>query len=377
MSGPPVSHTASPGLNGSVAGDDAAGLADWRLAERVAVTVATAAGPRIGAERAQRLRADLHQIVDETDSVARRAARLGEDLGPATAMVVGRAGWIRTNLATLRWLTDPLADRLLQRTGVARSVARRAMAVQIGVLLGYLASRVLGQYEALRPPPPGAPHVVPPGRLLLVGPNMLAAADLAHEEGVDPAELHRGVVLHELSHRLQFEDVPWLRAHLRGLLDTYLDEAQIDTDRLREVARRLPELLADPARASDPQSWLALVLTPAQIDVLDRAQALMTVLEGHGNAVMEWGAAEAGSFDPGQVRNLLRKRRGRLFDRLARDALGLSMKAKQYAVGEAFVLDVAKRHGVDVVNLVWDGPDHLPRTDELDRPDDWVSRVTG
>lgn len=364
----------APGGPPAAAGPD---LADWRVAERVAVTVATTAGPRIDPDRAERLRADLHRMVTEADPVARRAARLGDGLAPATAVVVGRAGWIRANLATLRWLTDPLADRLLRRTGLARSVAQRAMAVQIGVLLGYLASRVLGQYEALRPPAPGAPDVEPPGRLLLVGPNLLAAADLAEREGVNPAELHRGVVLHELTHRLQFEDVPWLRPHLRGLLDAYLDEAEVDPDRLRQLARRLPEVLSDPARVGDPQAWLALVLTPAQIDVLDRAQSLMTVLEGHGNAVMEWGAADAGAFDPAEVRNLLRKRRGRLFDKLARDALGLSMKAKQYAVGEAFVLDVAQRHGIDTVNRVWADPDNLPHSDELDRPDDWVSRVTG
>lgn len=351
-------------------------LADWRLAERLAVTAATANAPQVSAERGKQLRRALHATVEEADPVVRRVAGLGEDLPPASALVVGRGSWIRANLATLRWLTDPLAERLLRRTGVGRAVARRAIAVQIGVLLGYLASRVLGQYEALRPPLPDAPHVEPPGRLLLVGPNLLAAAEFAEGEGADPGELYRGVVLHELAHRLQFEGVGWLRGHLRGLVADYLDEARLDPQRMREMAQRVPELLADPARATDPKEWLGLVLTPAQMEVLEQAQALMTLLEGHGNAVMEWGAADAGSFEPAAVRDLLRKRRGRAFDRLARDVLGLSMKARQYAVGERFVLDVADRHGVDAVNRAWEDPDHLPRPDELERPDDWVSRVT-
>lgn len=365
--------------NGSAAPSGGVGatttIADWRLAERIAITAATANAPVVGAERGQELRRQLHATVAEADPVVRRVANLGEDLSPSSALVIGRASWVRTNLATLRWLTDPLADRLLRQTSVARAVARRVVAVQIGVVLGYLAARVLGQYEALRPPPPGSPHVEPPGRLLLVGPNLQAAGDLAARDGIDPAELYRGVILHELAHRLQFEGVGWLRGHLRGLLDAYLEEARLDPERVREIARRVPEIVADPSRVGDPKQWLSLVLTPAQLDVLDRAQALMTLLEGHGNAVMEWGAADAGAFDPAQVRELLRRRRGRAFDKMARDALGLSMKAKQYAVGERFVLDVADRHGVDVVNRAWDDPEHLPHTDEFDRPDDWASRV--
>lgn len=372
-SGEPARPPAAP--SGPAGDRNTPTIADWRLAERIAITVATANAPMVGAERGHQLRQQLHAMVAEADPVVRRVARLGEDLSPASATVIGRASWIRLNLATLRWLTDPLADRLLRQTSVAQAVARRVVAVQIGMVLGYLAARVLGQYEALRPPPAGSPEVEPPGRLLLVGPNLQAAGDLAARDGLDPAELYRGVILHELTHRLQFEGVGWLRGHLRALLDAYLEDARLDPERMREVARRLPELVVDPARVSDPRQWLALVLTPAQLDVLDRAQSLMTLLEGHGNAVMEWGAADAGAFDPSAVRELLRQRRGRVFDKMARDALGLSMKAKQYAVGERFVLDVADRHGVEVVNRAWDDPEHLPGTDELDRPDDWASRV--
>lgn len=371
--GEPAHAPAPP--SGPADDGDTPTIADWPLAERIAITAATANAPVVGAERGRRLREQLHATVAEADPVVRRVAKLGEDLPPASATVIGRASWIRLNLATLRWLTDPLADRLLRQTNVARAVARRAVAVQIGMVLGYLAARVLGQYEVLRPPPPGSPDVEPPGRLLLVGPNLEAAGNLAARSGLDPAELYRGVVLHELTHRLQFEGVGWLRGHLRGLLDAYLADARLDPDRLREIVRRIPELVADPTRVSDPKQWLALVLTPAQLDVLDRAQALMTLLEGHGNAVMEWGAADAGAFDPSAVRELLAQRRGRALDRMARDALGLSMKAKQYAVGERFVLDVADRHGVDAVNRAWDDPEHLPATDELDRPDEWASRV--
>lgn len=366
----PDSHASSRSAGD---GDGAGPLADWGLAERVAITAATAAAPRIPSDEAEALRSRLHRIVAETDPVARRVTGLGEDLAPAEAVVVGRASWIRANIATLAWLTNPIADQLLRRAPGARALARRAVGAQIGMVLGYLASRVLGQYEVLRPDLHGQPA---PGRLLLVGPNLRGAARLAHDEGLDPTEFERGVVLHELAHRVQFEAVSWLRPYLQELLDEYFADARIDAERVREMVSRLPEVLSDPSRATDPRRWMALVLTPAQMDVLDRAQSLMTLLEGHGNATMDWGAESDAAFDPAAVRKLLQRRRGRMFDRVARDALGLSLKAQQYAVGERFVLDVAERHGNDTFNRVWEDPANLPRTDELDDPDRWVARIT-
>lgn len=345
-------------------------IADWDVARRVAERVASSSAMRVDPGTASVLRADLHAAVAKADPVARSVTGLGADLEPATAHVVGRTTWIRLNLASIAWVTDPLADKLLDRTGVQRAVARKGLGVQLGVVVGYLASRVLGQYEVLRP------GNRTPGRLLLVGPNLLSV-ERRHlpETGVDAREFRFGVVLHELAHRLQFEGVPWLRGHLHGLLDAYFSEASLDNELLKEMAGRLPDLLRDRDRLRDPQNLVQEVLTPEQGEVFEQAQAMMSLLEGHGNAVMDWGAEQVGDFDPARVRTVLNRRRSKPGEQALRNALGLGLKAQQYATGERFILDVAERHGRETFNRVWDDPAMLPTGDELADSDAWVQRV--
>lgn len=354
-------------------------LADWRLAERLAWVVGGSGLPAVSAAEAGALRADLEITVARADPVARAVTGLGADLPPASARVVGRRRWIADNLAAIAALTDPVADDLVRTSGLARAVARRGVAVQVGVVFGYLSTKVLGQYEVFHPS--ALADDSEPGRITLVGPNLVELErTVLPGSGVAPSQVRMGLCLHELAHRLQFEGVPWLRPRLRGILDAYLADARLEPEQVRRAASRARELLANP-RELELQAVLDAVLTPRQRGLFDEAQTLMSLLEGHGNVVMDWGAEQlaadphAPAFDPSTVRGLLNRRRASTSDSVLRKALGLQLKAAQYREGERFIFAVADAHGRSAFNRVWQEPTFVPTAEELGKPDTWVARV--
>lgn len=349
-------------------------LVDWSLAEKVAWNLATTNVPKATAAEVALLRADIDRIASIADGYARRSTGLGADLGPATVRVVGRREWIRSNMGSLAWITAPLRRKLAERPG-SRMLSRSLMGTQIGSVFGFLATRVLGQYEIF------LPGGATPGRLTLVGPNLLhVERTVLPEVGVSAGEFRFGVVLHELAHRLQFEAVGWMRPQLQGILDDYIEDTRIGPDRVRETVEGILELVRSPERLGDPRELLQIVLTPNQRGLLDRAQSLMSLLEGHGNVTMDWGAElipgdDGVQLDPGRVRRALNARRERGSTFMKR-AMGLALKAEQYKVGEEFILEVADRHGRDVFAKVWEDPAHLPTAAELRDPDAWAQRIT-
>lgn len=352
-------------------------LADWALAERIARMIALRDQPAVTRTEVDELRAELRSTAVRADGLARDVTGLGGGLPPASVRVVGRGVWLRDNLDSIAWLVDPLAEQLMHRSEVNRTLARKALGAQLGVVFGFLSTKVLGQYEVL------LPNDEQPGRLTLVGPNLVALErDFLPTTSVPPAAFREGVVLHELAHRLQFEAVDWLRPTLRAIIGTYLSETRLDPDRIRTIVDRLGDVLRTAGTGVGFQDLLEAVLTPAQRDLMSRAQALMSLLEGHGNVVMDWGAQLLAERDgsPSEiagVRRALNERRRRGADRLLFKVLGLSMKARQYAVGEEFILAVERRHGRATFNRVWDDPANLPTPEELEQPDRWVARVTG
>ena len=333
-------------------------LIDTRVALRAASLLAPARRPEPG--RVATLRTAVNDELPRIDAAARRFTDLGHDLAPTTVAVVGRTAWVRANLEVVAGAFEPLRERLEQRARASRYV----LGMQLGALLGLLSTKVLGQY-VLPLAGPGS------GQLLVVGPNVL---DLADQHGDVADEIRRTVVLHEITHRLQFDGCGWLADHLRGLVARYLEHTRVDGAQLAELAPRIPEALARARATGELKPLLETVLTDEQVAVIDAAQGLMSLLEGHGNATM-YGAAEGLVDDPEQVREALASRQGDVTSKVLGAVAGLEMKRRQYREGEVFVTEVLESAGTDGLNLAFAAPDNLPSGAEIGAPATWLERV--
>lgn len=340
-------------------------MVDWRMAERVATWVSSQSGaPADGTAVAGEVR----------DFAARSAELVSEYTGLASPQAlpepqtVDRGEWAAINLGSMRTVLDPVVAEQSKGLGPLRGVMGALLAVEVGALSGFLAARVLGQYEF----PVTDPDA--PARLLFVGPNLAAAA---RSMQADDTALVRWVALHETTHALQFAGVPWLRSHMASRIRALVESLDITLD-LRSLAR-LPRL--DDIRglvASVRRDGLVTIMAgPERRALLDELQATMALLEGYAEHVMD-ATGEALLPDLGRLRKGLEKRRKersgmlRVFERL----IGLELKLRQYEQGKAFCDAVVAEGGIEALNRAWDGPEALPTLADLDDPSGWLRRVS-
>ncbi|MFT9786907.1 zinc-dependent metalloprotease [Streptomyces bacillaris] len=366
-----------------------AGMVDWNLAVATATRLVRP-GPEISREDARAVVAELRRHAKASEEHVRAFTRMipeGTEPEDTPVLVVDRAGWIKANVAGFRELLRPLLAKMESRRpggpggAVVGAVGGKVTGVELGMLLSFLASRILGQYETFAPATRELPGSAEGGgRLLLVAPNIV---HVERELDVDPHDFRLWVALHEETHRTQFTGVPWLRDHLRGEIQTFLDETDVDPmtflERLREAAQSLSGAGRPEGEKGEEggRSLVDVVQTPAQREVLGRLTAVMSLLEGHADYVMDGvGPEVVGSV--AEIREKFQKRRaqgaGRL-DQALRKLLGLDAKLRQYKDGEKFVRSVVDEVGMDGFNRVWTSPNTLPTKAEIAKPAEWVARV--
>ncbi|MEU2164544.1 zinc-dependent metalloprotease [Streptomyces chengbuensis] len=361
-------------------------MVDWNLAVATAIRLVRP-GPDVTREEARAVVAELRRHAKASEEHVREFTRMipdGHEPEDTPVLVVDRPGWIRANVAGFRELLKPLLDKMQERRAgtaggaVLGAVGGKVTGVELGMLLSFLASRVLGQYETFAPPTrelPGAPGSG--GRLLLVAPNIV---HVERELDVAPHDFRLWVSLHEETHRTQFTAVPWLRDHLEGEIQSFLAETDVDPmtvlERLREAAQTLaggrPEGEEDEGR-----SLVEIVQSPAQREILGRLTAVMSLLEGHADFVMD-GVGPQVVPSVGEIREKFQQRRARGASRLdlaLRKLLGLDAKLRQYRDGERFVRAVVEEVGTEGFNRVWTSPNTLPTKAEIAAPADWIARV--
>jgi coenzyme F420 biosynthesis associated uncharacterized protein len=378
---------------------DTVRLVDWDLATATATRLAPR-GPSVTRDEAFGAVRQLRRLAVEAEDHVAAFTGLSAPHPHDPANVVDRAGWIEGNVGGFQVVMQPLLDKMAAMQAgklgapLVSAVGSRITGAQVGLLLAYLSGKVLGQYELFLPPTNGHPTT---GRLTLVAPNIVGAQ---RQLGVDPHDFQLWVCVHEVTHRTQFTAVPWLRAHLQDEISAFLLASDLDPaallGRLRAVGDTVRENMRDTVRnrgarnprdadvdaeqtADTPEPGLSLleaVQNPEQRAVLNRLTAVMTLLEGHGEYVMNGVGPSVIPTVEEIGRKFSQRRRGQNpADRLVRKLFGLDMKARQYAEGAAFVRVVVERAGMAAFNRVWTSPNTLPTRAEIAKPELWLRRV--
>lgn len=368
-----------------------ASIISWESAAATAARLAPA-GPRLKGRQARAVVESIrYQATAAVDHVHRiTGLDAAADLTDSQVLVVDRAGWARANsqsFATLLngMLEGSLGERWAEMGELESWFASAGASVEVGGVLAFLSSKVLGQYD---PFASLGGFGAAGGRLMLVAPNLVM---LEQELNLDPEDFRLWVCLHEQTHRVQFAAAPWLRGHMLSLIQQLPqnvgESAQEMVARVLRsagdlVRRRKKEEGAPPEAVEQapalnpvPQNRVTRFLDPDSAEVFSQLTAIMSLMEGHANVVMD---AVDSSVVPSvrTIRNRFESRRpqGQL-DQLMRKALGMDLKMRQYKDGQNFVDAVVQERGMDAFNTVWQRAENLPTEAEVHNPQQWMERV--
>jgi coenzyme F420 biosynthesis associated uncharacterized protein len=342
---------------------------DWGTARRIAHLVA-GRDPLSDSYLAASLQSDFGALTPHAEELVASYTGLRTP-GGVSALVLDRRQWVDSNITSMRTLLDPLmqkfADRLARNplAGISRHVA----AGEMGGLLGYMSQRVLGQYDLLVPEKE-------PGRVgdavYYVGGNILA---LEKRFAFRPRDFRLWIAIHEVTHRAQFTGVPWMRPYFLSLVHQAFEMVDPDPKTMmRAVSNAVDEVRAG-RNPLDEGGLVGLFASEEQRGVLGQVQALMSLLEGHGNVVMDdLGRAHVAGQER-MSRVLQQRRKSGGITSLIHKMLGIEQKLRQYEVGEKFVRGVIAEAGDRAIDRVWDAPENLPTIAELDEPTSWLARV--
>jgi coenzyme F420 biosynthesis associated uncharacterized protein len=289
--------------------------------------------------------------------------------GSPVVGVISRQDWVRTNAESFAALISPLEESLAETSGIGRGAAGKLMGMELGAVLGFLSKRVLGQYEL----------VLPTGdddrgdTVLFVGANVLA---MERKYEFRPSHFRFWVALHECAHRAQFTGVPWMREYFLSLVGELVASSKTSGGQITRVVGELArgdmsrdDLLGD-------AGLIGLFASPQQKVVLDKVQALMSLLEGHGHVVMD-RIGEREIVDVARMSSVLKARRKDPRTAAFMKLIGIEMKLKQYEQGAKFIAGVEKAASWDALSMAWESPDTLPTIAEIGDASTWLDRMHG
>ena len=321
---------------------------------------------------ASSLQADFDAVTARAEQLVAEFTGLVSSGDPARALVLDRQAWVDANINSFRNTLEPFTRRVGERMAQsAFAPAGRAVAgAEMGVLMGFLAQRVLGQYDLLVPDE--AESGGDADAVYYVGPNILV---LEKRYGFRPGDFRLWIALHEVTHRAQFRAVPWMKGYFLSLVDASLGLIEPDPKRLVRALERAAEAARRGRNPLDDGGIVSLFATDEQKVVIDQVQALMSLLEGHGNVVMDrLGKQHVTGQERMSAALKARRQQGGIGAQF-RKLIGIEMKMRQYEIGEQFITHLEETVGIHALDAAWRGPDCLPTLAELEAPERWLDRV--
>lgn len=346
------------------------GAVDWDLARTIAAKV-NRNEPKLAGDELAKMNADFDEFTALAEKLVGEETGLVSLDGPARGQVADRAAWVDANISSFQRLLKPVLEQIEDKmSGPFSGIGAKVAGAEVGMLLGWMSTRVLGQYD-----------------LLVVEDENPADQDMVYYVGSNVAALEKRfafpqrdfrlwLALHEVTHRAQFTGVPWMRQHFLGLVNKTMEDVEPDPQRFIDGFRRM----FDAKRAGeDPLAdggLTAVFATDNQREALEQIGGLMSLLEGHGDTTMDRAGVGVVSGAE-RFGRILRQRRQNAskFVLLLQRLAGLEAKMKQYAQGEAFIETVEDHGGRELLNRVWEAPTLLPLLTEIREPKLWIDRV--
>ncbi|MGI9666274.1 MAG: zinc-dependent metalloprotease [Acidimicrobiia bacterium] len=315
-------------------------------------------------------------VLDAPGYVARASDLVADETGlelpgEPDVQVVSRADWVDTNIRAFTELLAPLRDAIDEEASEAGSpgIAGRVMGAELGAVLGFLSKRVLGQYELVLPS--GEDEVG--DSVFFVGANVLS---MERQHEFRPSHFRFWVALHECAHRAQFKGVPWMREYFLSLVDDLVGDGAKEQGRLNRIATDVRTAMENDEDPIGDAGILGLLASHDQRGVLDRVQALMSLLEGHGHVVMD-RIGDREIVDVRRMSHVLTARRKDPKNAAMMRFIGMEMKMKQYELGAAFIRGVEHKASWESLDMAWESPEALPTLEEIQDPAAWLDRMAG
>lgn len=351
---------------------DKSTMVDWDQARSVALRISRWEDAPID-DRAAR-REQYARMVAQSEPLI--ASYMGVNL-PAPVerlFVVDRRDWLLANFISFQHVLEPIEDlytSIASRNAtntVLGVINSKVLGTQMGLLLGFLAQRVLGQYDlSLLSPDPDMR-----GALYFVEPNIQR---VQQQLGLSDEDFRLWIALHETTHVFQFEAFPWVRPYFNDLLRQFLGQV---SDQLSGLGANFTQIASRMlgGQKMSKEHWIEAVMSPQQRQVFDRMQSLMSVVEGYSNHVMNAiGEQLLPSFHSIEERVQQRQQNKPLIEELFNRVTGMDLKLAQYQQGEAFINAVVEARGIAFANQVWARPENLPSMDEIKSPERWIARI--